>query len=194
MDYHLNTELAERELLSIGRIISLWGFLEYEIFCQTLASFSDEEISQNNLPKEMNNLKFSLVLDLWKKRVIEEAKDDRKTVLEEQYKKIIHYQDSRNALAHGMWDWSKENAAEIIAIRIRKKEVKRHHFTADSLGDFASELEKINYKVRYPGGLEDYATEMAAAGGFISRRFICMVADNEEANRLFPLPTPIKSE
>ena len=60
MEYRINTELSERELLSIGKIVALWGSLEYEIFCQTLMCFSD--MSDSQLPKEMNNMQFSQVL------------------------------------------------------------------------------------------------------------------------------------
>jgi hypothetical protein len=58
IEYGVETELSERELLSIGKIVALWGSLEYEIFCQTLRSFSDSEISGGHVPKAMNNMHF----------------------------------------------------------------------------------------------------------------------------------------
>src|ERR1022692_1394244 len=41
MQYRIDVELSERELISIGKIIAVWGSLEYEIFCQTLACLND---------------------------------------------------------------------------------------------------------------------------------------------------------
>jgi hypothetical protein len=153
MEYGINLELSERELLSIGKIVALWGSLEYEIFCQTLASFSS--ISGSKLPKEMNNMQFSQVLALWRANVVGKATGKRKEVLQEQHKGIVHYHDFRNALVHGMWDWSRATPEKITATRIRKKEVLRTHFTADDLASFASALETINFKVRYQGVLKN---------------------------------------
>jgi hypothetical protein len=70
MEYRIETELSERELLSIGAIVALWGSLEHEIFCRTLGSFTGSEISGRRLPKAMNNMQFSEVLELWETRVV----------------------------------------------------------------------------------------------------------------------------
>jgi hypothetical protein len=146
MKYTIGVELLERELISIGRIVALWGSLEHEIFCQTLICF--DVTSPGQLPKEMNNMQFSSVLELWDSHVVSKATAKRKQVLQEQYKKIGHYHDFRNALVHGMWDLSKDKPAKITATRLRRAEVIRTHFTVDDLEDLASELETINFNVR----------------------------------------------
>jgi hypothetical protein len=184
MEYKFNTELSERELLSIGKIVALWGSLEYVIFCQTLMCFSD--ISDSQLPKEMNNMQFSQVLELWRTNVINSAVGKRKEVLQEQYKSICHYYDFRNALVHGMWDWSTAAPEKITATRIRKKEILNTHFTADDLAQFASDLETINFKIRYPGGLEDYANTMMEQGSYISRLGVCLMTSNPLTDDLLP--------
>jgi len=181
MEYGINVELSERELLSIGTIVALWGSLECEIFCQTLTYFSG--MSDNELPKEMNNIQFSQVLALWETHVVNKASDKRKEVLQEQYKSIFHYYDFRNALVHGMWNWSKAAPEKITATRIRKKEVLRTHFTADDLASFASALATINFKVRYPGGLEEYA--IAQQGPSMSRLGLCLMTSNPLADEYF---------
>ena len=129
---------------------------------QTLMSFRD--LSESQIPKEMNNMQFSRVLELWESRVVSNAAGKRKEVLQEQCKSMRHYQDFRDALVHGMWDWSKAAPAKITATRIRKREVRRTHFTADDLASLASELGTINFKVRYPGGHEEYANSMPEQG------------------------------
>lgn len=181
MEYGINVELSERELLSIGEIVALWGSLEYEIFCQTLTYFSG--ISDSQLPKEMNNMQFSQVLALWKTNVVDRATGNRKKVLQEQHKSILHYHDFRNALVHGMWDWSKAAPEKITATRIRKREVLRTHFTADDLASFASALETINFKVRYPGGVEEYA--MVEQGSYMSRRAFWRMTGNPLSDDYF---------
>ena len=44
MHYTLGTELSERETYLIGLIVSQWGFIESEIFEQTILSFEDGEV------------------------------------------------------------------------------------------------------------------------------------------------------
>ncbi len=180
MEYGINVELSERELLSIGTIVALWGSLEYEIFHQTLTLFS--AITDVQLPKEMNNMQFSQVLRLWGMHVVNKATGKRKAVLQEQYKNILHYHDFRNALVHGMWDWSTAAPEKITATRIRKKEILRTQFTADDLASFALVLGTINFKVRYPGGLEEYANEIGEQGSSVSRRGFCLMTGHPLLN------------
>jgi hypothetical protein len=69
-----------------------------------------------------------------------------------------------------MWDWAIDAPGKITTIRVSKKEVRRTHFTADDLASFASAPETINFKIRYPGGFEDYANAMGKQGAYLSRR------------------------
>jgi hypothetical protein len=138
-----DVELSEKETFLIGKVVFLWGALEYEIFWQTLNTFDLPESGQSALPREMNNMSFSLVLDLWKTRVVSTAEGQRRDVLELMYSKICRYYDFRNAIAHGMWDWEKDAAHKITATRIRKQEIIRTQFTADDLLSFVSELQTI---------------------------------------------------
>lgn len=71
----LSTELSEKETYMIGSIVSQWGFMEADIFEQTLLSFEDDE----ELPASMKtNAQFSKVLDLWLKRVVEAQDTEKK--------------------------------------------------------------------------------------------------------------------
>jgi hypothetical protein len=176
MKWGIDIELSDRELWCIGKIVALWGSLEHEIFLQTLKCFSGKEISKGHLPREMNNVQFSQVLALWEAHVVNKAAGKRKEVLQEQHRRIHDRHDFRNALVHGMWDWSKSAPEKITATRIRKRQVIRTHFTADDLASFASDLEEINFKVRFPGGLEDYADSMMKQGAHVSRRFLRHIA------------------
>jgi hypothetical protein len=188
MEYGIDVELSERELLAIGTIVALWGSLEYEIFCQTLMCFG--KMSDTRLPKEMNNMQFSQVLSLWEIHVVNNAVGNRKEVLKEQYNRILRYRDFRNALVHGMWNWSLGAPERITATRISKKEVRSTHFTADDLASFASALAKINFKVRYPGGSEEYSRAMAEQGSYVSRRGLCLATSNPVTDDLFPSLPP----
>jgi len=93
MKYTLNTELNDKEVYLIGSIVSQWGFLESDIFNQTLLSFDDSE----GLPPPMNNVKFSGVLALWRERVVLRKDDARKEVLQAQYDEIVRLSDYRQA-------------------------------------------------------------------------------------------------
>jgi hypothetical protein len=116
---------------------------------------------------------------------VNNAVGERKEVLLEQHKNICHYHDFRNALVHGMWDWSAATPEKITATRVRKKRILRTHFTADDLASFASVLAAINFKVKYPGCLAEYGAAMAEQGSYMSRRAVCMMADDPATNRLF---------
>jgi hypothetical protein len=168
MEYGFNIELSERELICIGTIVELWGSLESEIFGQTLMCFG--HLTDSQLPKPLNNLQFSQVLELWEIHVVNNAVGKRKEVLKEQLNGIRNHQDFRDALVRGMWDWSRSEPEKITATRVRKKEVIITHFTADSLASFASALETMNLKIRFPEGFEEYAKAIGEQGTYLSRR------------------------
>ena len=165
MIYTLGTELSEREVYLIGSIVSQWGFLEDEIFSQTLLSFSDNE----SLPTPMNNAQFGAVLELWLERVVGRQEKAKRLVLKAQYDKIVFLNDYRQAVVHSRWKWRPDVPDEITAVRVHKKTIKSVKFTGDDLADFCSALGEVRFWVRYPGGIEDRVAEMAAAGGHISR-------------------------
>ncbi len=190
MEYAFDVELSEREFLAIGKIVALWASLEYEIFCQTAKCC---DISNGALPKEMNNIQFSRVLTLWETLVIKKSKGKRQKILERQYERICHYHHRRNALVHGMWDWSKTTPEMITAIRIRKKEIISETFTADNLESFVSKMQNINFKVRYPGGFNDFAKSKTKQGASISRLTLSLLTSNPIADELlrpYSVPAP----
>ncbi|MDU8440491.1 hypothetical protein RYF45_10885, partial [Pseudomonas syringae pv. actinidiae] len=158
--------LSDKEAILIGRIIALWGALESEVFVQTLATFDVQDIEE--LPNVMNNLNFAKVLELWKARVADVEEGERAVVLKQQFARITHLHDSRNALIHGMWTWSISEPEKISTKRVSKKQVITMHFPPGSLADFHDELGVINFQIRYPGGVEDLARDRANEGGFIS--------------------------
>lgn len=167
MRHLLNTELSDLEIHLIGSIVSQWGFLEADIFDQTLLSFEESE----SLPASMQkNIQFSAVLQLWRERVVAQHDDARKAVLTAQYDKIISLSEFRQAVVHSRWEWRPDAPNEITAVRAHSGSIKRVKFTSDDLADFAVSLGEIRYSIRYPGGIQDRAEEMAAAGGYISRQ------------------------
>ena len=178
----LDFGLSDKEIYFIGQIVALWGALEHEIFNQTLLTFDGLDGNEIVLPKEMNNLQFTGVLEQWKKRVVDKAKGERAVTLQQQLDQINNLKEYRDALVHGMWKWSSSNLNRISTVRIRKKEIITVHFTVDDLQDFYNKLAGINFKIRYPGGLDDLATERAEQGFYISRRFLSMITDNAVAD------------
>lgn len=166
MRYILSNELSEREVYAIGLIVAQWGFIESEIFEQTLLSFGENE----DLPASMKtNAQFTEVLKLWLERVAEMQDTPKKDTLTAQYRKIISLSEFRQAVVHSRWEWRPDAPDEITAVRIHKQNIKRVKFTSDDLADFAISLGEILYSIRYPGGLQDRAEEMAKLGGHISR-------------------------
>lgn len=167
MIYTLNTELHDREIFLIGSIVSQWGFLESDIYEQTLLSFEDEE----GLPAPMNNAQFSAVLELWLQRVVERQDDEgRKAVLKSQFDEITAMSEYRQAIVHSRWEWRPDAPDDITAVRVHKKSIKRVKFTADGLADLSMRLGQVRYHIRYPGGMADRVAQISAAGGYITRQ------------------------
>jgi len=167
--YQWNDELSDRETYLIGKVIAQWSALEYEIFFQTLMSFDAGDEEEIVLPKAMNNLQFTEVLSLWAERVVAKTVGERGNVLLRQHERILALKGYRDALVHGMWQWSKDELSKIVATRVRKKEIVAVHFTADDLSDFFRQIGGINFKIRFPGGAEDMVKEREKEGFHFSR-------------------------
>lgn len=164
----LDDGLAKDEIFFIGKIVAHWGAIEHEVFLQTLQTFDSQESEAVELPKAMNNMSFSAVLKLWDERVVAHAEEPKRSVLEKQRNKIESYQDYRNALVHGMWDWSREQPEVVTTTRIRKKKIITTKFNEGDLHDFYTELAQINLYIRYPGGMEDIFKERAEQGHYVN--------------------------
>lgn len=177
--FKFDLELTDKEIHFIGQIVSQWGALEYEIFNQTLLTFDCPEEEDVVLPREMNNLQFTGILRQWKERVVDRAEGEKSEILKEQHDQILELKEFREALVHGMWKWSPSNINQITTVRIRKKKIVSINFTADDLYDFYSRIAAINFKIRFPGGVQDIASQRAEQGGYFSRRFLSMITDND---------------
>ncbi|WP_286221234.1 hypothetical protein [Marinobacter apostichopi] len=160
--------LADDEIFCIGKIVAHWGAIEHEIFYQTLSTYVGKSGADAELPKAMNNLRFSAVLKLWEERVVKKAEGSRRAVLEEQKRKIESYQDSRNALVHGMWDWKRDQPDVVTTTRVKKKQIITTSFNEGDLYHFYTELAQINLLIRYPGGLQEAFEEQASNGLYIN--------------------------
>ena len=177
----LDLQLSDREIFMIGTIVAHWGTIEHEIFMQTLITFDDPQAKTDELPKAMNNLQFTQVLALWKERVVDKSKGKRARVLRDVHEQLLGLKEPRDALIHGMWQWSPENLDRISTVRIRKREVKTTHFDFEYLQDFALRLAKLNFSVRYPRGIVDLAASRQNAGFYISRKGLQLMADMAKA-------------
>ncbi|TNJ39686.1 hypothetical protein FGF66_03415 [Chlorobaculum thiosulfatiphilum] len=164
----LDYGISDKETFLIGRIISQWGAIEHEIFMQCLLTYDDKE--KIALPKAMNNLSFTDILDLWKERVANKEKlKERQEILLQQYENIKSLKDYRNALIHGMWNWNIDEPEVIKTIRIRKKEIITVKFKTEDLEDFFKQVARILFHVKYPGGIGELMEERMARGMYISR-------------------------
>lgn len=168
MKYVISTELSEQETYLIGSIVSQWGFIENEIFEQTYLSFGEGE----ELPKSMvSNAQFSIILDLWLKRVAELKSSPKREILIGVYDKIKSLSEFRQAVVHSRWELDPSARGVITASRIHNKTIKRIKFNFKDLSEFSTDLGEIRYLIRYPGGLEDRAEEMNKVRGHLSREF-----------------------
>ncbi len=189
-----DAELSDREVFLVGKIVIQWGALQEEIFKQTLLTFEGDDTEPLALPRAMNNLQLSELLDLWKERVIDQAQEDRATVLRSQFDEIQELKDFRDALVHGMWEWSADDPSKISTVRVRRKQVITTHFTADSLEDFYRRMGSINFNIRFPGGTDDFALMLAERGSYMSRRWVSMITGSPVAGDLMAEVTPPSNE
>jgi hypothetical protein len=180
-------QLSQKEVTLIGLIAVQWAAMEYEVFSQTLISFEGEAASGAVLPKEMNNLQFTGVLDLWKERVAAAAKGRRAKVLLKQHAEVLHLKPYRDALVHGMWHWSGSDLGAIFTTRVKKRDVITVKFTVDDLAHFSTKIAEINFSIRFPGGMTDLARARARDGGYISRRAMAMFSGAPVDGKGFPV-------
>ncbi|OYZ03177.1 MAG: hypothetical protein B7Y42_01690 [Polaromonas sp. 28-63-22] len=185
-------QLSDREIHFVGMIFVQWGALEHEVFMQTLRTFEprDGETDVPALPKEMNNLQFSGVLELWNERVVKARRGKRGKVLQQQYEEVVKLKEVRDGLTHGMWHWTPEDLGEIRTVRVRKREVITSRFSADVLGDVASRIGEINFNIRFPGGLVDVARQRMEEGGYMSRRAVAIFSGAPVDVEGFPTAHP----
>jgi hypothetical protein len=173
--YRLDTGLSDREIFLIGQIIVHWGALEHEIFTQTALTFDAGSDNGAALPDAMNNLQLVKMLDLWKERVVDRAQGERADVLRLQLDEITGLKEFRDALVHGMWHWSAAELTRISTVRVRREQVITTHFTVNDLQDFADRVATINFKIRYPGGLDDLARARDEQGYGATRMGLAML-------------------
>jgi hypothetical protein len=185
-----DAELSNREVLLIGKVIVQWGALEHEIFTQTLLTFDAPEGEQITLPRVMDNLRVTELLALWKQRVVDQAHGPRARVLQLQLDEILQLKELRDAIVHGTWDWSPSDLSRVSTVRVRKKDVITTHFTADDLANFYGRLARINFNVRFPGGLEELARQRAESGSYISRRGLSILSGDRLADDWLPMRPP----
>jgi len=181
-----NAELSDREVFLIGKIVIQWGALQEEVFSQTLLSFDIDDSEKPALPKAMNNLQLTELLDLWKKRVIDQAQGERAIVLQGQFDEILELKDFRDALVHGMWEWSPNDPSLISTVLVRRKQMITIHFTAGDLENFYRRMASINFKIRFPGGTDEYFSKLAEQGSYMSRRWVSMISGSPIADDLMP--------
>lgn len=180
-------QLSEREVSCIGMISIQWSAMEHEIFLQTLATFEHETVIGGKLPKEMNNLQFTGVLDLWKVRVADKAKGRRAKVLLKQHSIILGLKEFRDALVHGMWHWLASDLGAVFTTRVKKRDVITVKFTLEDLFEFSTRLAEVNFNIRFPRGITDLARAHMHEGGYISRRAMAMFTDVPTDKEGFPI-------
>ena len=169
INFALDFGLSDREVFLLGQIVLEWGAIEHEIFSQTLLTFAASEGESTPLPRAMDNLRVTELLNLWKQRVVDCSEGERGQILQQQFEEILNLKKFRDALVHGMRGWSATPLSRISTTRVRKKEVITTHFSADDLVDINARLQSINFRLRFPRGLEELARARAEQGHVLSR-------------------------
>jgi len=83
---------------------------------------------------------------------------------------------------HGMWEWSPADLSRISTVRVRNREIIAFHFSAEDLENLYFRIASVNFKIRYPRGVGEFAKESATAGMYISRRFLAMMSGHDIVN------------
>ena len=139
--------LSQREIILIGTIVALWSHLRREIFIQTASSFG----SQGQLPEELNDGRFTTLLRHWRDRVIANASQERKEVLEEQHRLIVDLNDIRQAIVESMWEWDDADPEKIKAVGPTGSKAESVAFDAASLQELCVKTRRLLRNVMSPG-------------------------------------------
>jgi len=189
-----DSQLSQKEITCIGMISVQWAAMEHEVFLQTLATFEFEVAAGGKLPKEMNNLQFTGVLNLWKERVVGNARGLRGKVLLKQYNEVLRLKQSRDALIHGMWHWSESDLGAVFTTRVNKREVITMKFSAEDLKSFSTRIAEVNFSIRFPGGITDLVQSQLQEGGYISRRAMAVFTGAPTDPEGFPVTHPTTAD
>ena len=121
------------------------------------------------------------------KRIVGVAKPDVRSVLQDILTRIEELAPHRNALAHGMWKYDPADPGIIKAVRILGKQLLTHHFTADDLQDFATQVGALlsilscAMQVDWKKG-----QAMMTTGGYMSRAAVAALSGHSIASELLP--------
>ena len=162
----LTTELSDREVHWIGFIVANWGFIETEVFHQTMATFQEADPP----PVLINNLHFTAVLELWKERVVDGAEEESRAKLEALHQRLLALHEHRAAIIHGQWTWDGAAPDQITTTRYVRRQQIRHTYNALALEGIGMELAEARYDLHYPKGEADRGREIEAGGGFMISR------------------------
>lgn len=175
--------LTHEEHRVIGAITAHWGALEAEVFFQTLESYG-KQIQVETLPRAMRNRNFSEVLQLWRDRVAEQSCEPHRSTLLEAHEKIKAVQDARNAIAHGMWDFSHQEPEAVSTLRVKDDKLIVTVFQHGTLDDLEQRIAELNMTLRYPGGMQDFFKEQMRDGRYTNpaelRRTILLLKRNSD--------------
>ena len=184
-EHMLDLHLSDEEIFYVGMIVAHWGTLEHTIFIQTIMSFNEPDGQIIELPKSMNNIKFTDTLLLWKERVANKSSTEIVSTLQHAYDEILSLKDYRDAITHGMWEWQSRNLDEINTVRIKKREIITTIFRSEDLRDFAFRVAHLNFTIRYPRGIADLAVEREGYSGFhISRKALRKISESRDSGQL----------
>lgn len=159
--------LTHEEHRVIGAITAQWGELEAEVFFQTLESYG-EPIQLETLPRAMRNRNFSEVLQLWRDRVAEQSHEPHRSKLLEAHEKITALQDARNAIAHGMWDFSHLEPETVSTFRVKDDKLITLVFQQGALEDMEQRIAELNMTLRYPGGMAAFFEDQMRDGHYVN--------------------------
>lgn len=105
MKYIWDAQLYDREVHFIVTSFVQWDALEHEVFIKTLETFEPAGRGVTNILvvfKEMNNLQFSGVRELWNERVAKLRRGKRGKVLQQQIIYMQIYTHVLNKGGHGV--------------------------------------------------------------------------------------------
>lgn len=154
-------ELDQDEYAAIGRVMVQWAYLEQGFYEMSVAI---SEAAGVALPAGANSVSFSerrkALLGLVRSHFETEAQQRFERLLG----RVANVEAHRNKVAHGTWEWGRDNPEELTASLQRPKKKFEQNYDAGKIHGIADEIARISFDFQYPGGWEEAFHDMLTSG------------------------------
>jgi hypothetical protein len=145
---HLQPDLTEKEVLTLGYVTCQWAFLEHALFVDTLERAAR---LKTPVPTDAKNTSFAHRLRAWRALTqrprVRKAERERLSRL---HNKIANLEKKRHQITHGLWSWDHKTPHKLTAYSFRPNVEFVAPLDADKIWQLGNRIGEVNFAFVYP--------------------------------------------